>query len=476
MNGLIEILTNKQWMIAPDALHAYRKVIQTNLQGRISPGSFNKRKSFAAGYNSLEASDYLQTEDGDTYGVSSIARLDRPFVNVIMIAGPVTRNGGGCSYGSIEHRDMIMAAADNPHCHGHVIYLDTPGGSSNARCDYLQAIEYARSKGQPVYAFIDGLCASAGMFVAAMCDKRFYMHPRNEIGCIGTMAAFYTMKDGSHNDFTDETFHEIYDPESFDKNKWYRDIANDGDTQLLVEELAFLSAEFRDYVKSRCPNVEEEHLHGKIFSAEEVKGILVDEQSTFEEVIAICFETGAANMQTVSAPEGDGNGSENRYQNVAVACGVAALAVDSEGTFLTIDLLAALSQRLKDDEITIGELTTARDEALALRDVDEKGHQREIETLNLSHSEEIAKINEQHAVEKDTLKVQLDEASQKIADRDATIADLTNEASRTSDVSPANNGTGATAPVIATMPAYDSTLSPLENQRIRNEWKRKHNI
>ena len=116
------------------------------------------------------------------------------------------------------------------------------------------------------------------------------MHPKDGVGCIGVMGAFYTEADGSTNKFTNETYHEIYDPESYDKNREFRDIANDGNTEKFVAELAELGVEFRRDVKKACPKAKKEHLHGKIFTAEEANGILVDGQSTFLDCIKRCFD------------------------------------------------------------------------------------------------------------------------------------------------------------------------------------------
>ena len=76
---------------------------------------------------------------------------------MLTVDGPITRNGGGCSYGSIDHRNMMINAANHPLCRGHIFIINTPGGSAWAKNDYEQAINYARSQGQPVIAFVDGL-------------------------------------------------------------------------------------------------------------------------------------------------------------------------------------------------------------------------------------------------------------------------------------------------------------------------------
>ena len=298
MKGLYEILTEKKWMISPDFVHGIRKALEQNLNAH----TLYERPAPTCGFVTVKAADgsiyypeeYQISEDGKKvrgqWALEDENEQTFPFVSVLTVDGPITRNGGGCSYGSIDHRNMMINAANHPLCRGHIFIINTPGGSAWAKNDYEQAINYARSLGQPVIAFIDGMCASAGMYLASLCDERYYMHPKDEIGCIGVMASFYTQADGSKNQFTDETYHELYDPESFDKNREFRDIANDGDSEKLVKELAELGVQFRADVKKTCPAAKDEHLHGKVFDAEEVKGILMDDQSDFFSCVKRCFD------------------------------------------------------------------------------------------------------------------------------------------------------------------------------------------
>lgn len=314
MKGLYEILTEKKWMISPDFVHGIRKALEQNLNAH----AIYERPAPTCGFVTVKAADgsiyypeeYQISEDGkQVRGQWALDDNDNaqnfPFVSVLTVDGPITRNGGGCSYGSIDHRNMMINAANHPLCRGHIFIINTPGGSAWAKNDYEQAINYARSQGQPVIAFIDGLCASAGMYLASLCDERYYMHPKDEIGCIGVMASFYTQADGSKNQFTDETYHELYDPESFDKNREFRDIANDGDSEKLVKELAELGVQFRADVKKACPAAKDEHLHGKVFNAEDVKGILMDDQSDFLSCVKRCFDLYNGVAQPISRESSD---------------------------------------------------------------------------------------------------------------------------------------------------------------------------
>lgn len=206
------------------------------------------------------------------------------FIDVIDLTASVTRNGGWCSAGSIEHRDQMIFASQFPNCIGHLFVVDTPGGSAYSKNDYQQGIEAARNAGQPVIVWIDGMCASAGVAASVQCDEIYVQHPNCEVGCIGTMAAFYTLADGKEDE-EGYVYHELYDPESFEKNKEFRELANNNNPDPLLQELAQDGAEFRALVKANRPAVKEEMLHGKMYRASDLYGILVDGQKSYMECI-----------------------------------------------------------------------------------------------------------------------------------------------------------------------------------------------
>ena len=470
MKGLFEILTEKKWMVSPDFVHGIRKSLEHNLN---THAAFSKPEK-NCGYVTAVSADgsiyypeeYQISEDGKQVKPNWALDFEKeqtfPFVSVLTIDGPITRNGGGCSYGSIDHRDMMLRAANHPLCRGHVFVINTPGGSAWAKNDYEQAILYARSLGQPVIAFVDGMCASAGMYLASLCDERYYMHPKNEIGCIGVMAAFYTEADGSTNQFTNETYHELYDPESFDKNRAFRDIANDGKDEELVKELADLGVEFRADVKKACPNATDEHLHGKVFNAEDVKGILMDGQSSFMGVVQHAFELydGRAELinreQTVepqNEPENEPepekpeatntntNINMENYPLICSACGLQAgeIAVTEEGAYMNASLLDSLEAHMKEAEqkVTDAEQKATKAEN-ALAELQGKFDELSANVNAAKEAKEVAETalaeaNEAHSKELNDLNAQHTEALAKKDDelkalteaKDKEIADLT---------------------------------------------------
>ena len=480
MNGLLEILTNKQWMLHPDFLKAVRPMIQNNLNGHVALTLKDKRiaaRAYAStGFDIDERK--VSAKDGSTI-YSWRENANDPFISILYVDGPVTRNGGECTYGSVEHRDMMMEAADNPLCIGHVFYINTPGGSAWAKNDYQQAIDYAHERGQKVYAFVDGMCCSAGMYLAALCDERYYMHPKDQVGCIGVMATFYTIADGAHNQYDETTYHEIYDPESFEKNKEIRDIANDSDDKLLVEELTKLGVEFRADVKKACPKATDEHLHGKVFDAADVKGILMDAQSTLGDLFAkIIKDAAARGNQAAQAAQrqtifNNNNNPEinmaSNYQTVAKMMGVDELVVTNEGTHLDVSLLDTLQaniEALQAEAAKVSALTQQlEDSKKALADTT-ANFESQIASLNetISADAEAANANSETisnlTAELEGAKATLATAEQTIAERDQTIADLQAQVAELENAAddepnagetPKNNGEGAEARTVEVM-------------------------
>jgi ClpP class serine protease len=488
MKGLYEILTEKKWMISPDFVHGIRKALEQNLNAH----AVYERPAPTCGFVTVKAADgsiyypeeYQISEDGKKvrgqWALEDENEQTFPFVSVLTVDGPITRNGGGCSYGSIDHRNMMINAANHPLCRGHIFIINTPGGSAWAKNDYEQAINYARSQGQSVIAFIDGMCASAGMYLASLCDERYYMHPKDEIGCIGVMASFYTQADGSKNQFTDETYHELYDPESFDKNREFRDIANDGDSEKLVKELAELGVEFRADIKKACPAAKDEHLHGKVFDAEEVKGILMDDQSDFFSCVKRCFDlyNGAAEPIKRTQENHQHTNTKNQinmanYPKINAACGMQdgqQIEVKEEGAFMNAPLLDTLEAHLASQEQVVADAkqkaTTAEQsladlqakhdalaETIAQKDEEIKNLKEakakadeDIKALNDAKAkadEEKAKVDE----ELKTAQASLATAQQTIADKDAQIAELNENPGEepAQGAAPQNNGEGAKA-------------------------------
>jgi ClpP class serine protease len=274
------------WHIEYQAGKAYSAALRENFRNRTSGGQDSNeganellvlkaedRKKmerlhaadFFSGYRSdLMAPLFSKTvvaEDGWRGYWRGLDKEDR-VITLYSVTGAITRNGGGCSMGSISFRDSMIWAADQEQTIGHMVLIDSCGGSSFSSNDFAQGIDYARQKKQPVIALIDGDCCSAALHLAVMCDEVYYVHPKDRIGSIGTMAVFYTNKDGDQHSITQEIYHERYADISTEKNKMWREAA-DGNMQEIDDIISKDAREFAENVKRLRPKTPQEMLSGK---------------------------------------------------------------------------------------------------------------------------------------------------------------------------------------------------------------------
>lgn len=484
---LLELSTTKYWMMHPPMLNALRIGIQENIAGRIvlTAEQTIKRMAYAIGMtaNGEKLQFSMSSNDDEGNGCEPSEETNQ-FVAVLPVCGPITRNGDACSYGSIDFRDMMIQTSNHEECKGIIVYINSGGGSANAIPDYKYAIDYAHKQGKKVVALVDGDCYSAAMYLAVLCDEIYYVNVKDGFGSIGVYGGFYTIKSGEKNVYTNETWNEVYATQSYNKNEWYRK-ATDGDYSLLQSDLDALCEEFMSDVKAARPNVTDEHLHGATFDAKEVEGILNDGQSTLDDLVnRFLADSDAKPKNDVTATNTNTNINMENYPLICSACGLQAgeIAVTEEGAYMNASLLDSLEAHMKEAEqkVTDAEqkVTTAENALAELQGkFDElsaqvnaaneakavaenalaqakEAHSKELNDLNAQHTEAIAKKDDElkaltEAKEKAEIEFQgakdaLATAEQTIADKQAQLAALTNEAGEelNSGEAPENNGEG----------------------------------
>ncbi len=499
---LLEVSATREWMMHPPILNAIRMAMQENIAGRValSAEQVAKHQAYAIGMTADgDKSRFSMSASDEDAGRDPSERDDSKFVAVIPVCGPITRNGDACSYGSIDFRNIMMQTSDHEECKGIIVYINSGGGSAAAIPDYKYAIDYAHSKGQKVIAFVDGVCYSAAMYLAVLCDEIYYMNVKDGFGSIGVMGGFYTMLSGEKNAYTNETWNEIYATQSYEKNKWYRDAAK-GDYEELQKDLDETCEEFMADVKAHRPNVTDEHLHGATFEAKNVEGILNDGQSTLDEIVMrLLSEVAAKPSESTTATNTNTNINMEKYPLICNACGLQAgeIAVSEEGAYMNASLLDSLETHMKEAEQKVTDAeqkATAAENALAdlqgkfdelsanvnaaneAKEVAEtalaqanEAHSTELSDLNAQHTGAIAKKDNElkalaEAKDKEiaqltadktdaeanlqTAKDALATAEQTIADKQAQIAALTNETGDelNSGEAPENNGEGVKTP------------------------------
>lgn len=296
--SLLNILRTVSWDFRRDMAQGYANALRNAIELHIE-NDVEKREGFF-----LSKKGYTSKKDHQVHGANFMDKLmignihrienhlrwndeeladDDEIIDVVCIDGPVTRDGGGCSYGSKDWRDQVIYANTIPQVIGHIFVINTPGGEAACRNDYDLMIADCRKNNKPTVTFVDGMDCSSGVNLSCRTDRTIVMNPKDEFGCIGSMAAFWATPDGA-KDIDGSRYIEIVGNESPDKNGWYRDAAN-GDYEKLQALIDKDTNEFHQTVRENRPLVEDWMLTGETFKAEELMPGLVDEIGDFNRAI-----------------------------------------------------------------------------------------------------------------------------------------------------------------------------------------------
>lgn len=457
-----EIMSTRFWDFYPESLHSYRNVVLDNLA---SHRPFRKdeerddRPYILSSKSGFTEKTYIGNPNWINYD-----RLDPEdtVIAVIDVQGPILRNGDACSYGSKEHKDIIMRAADDDHTIGFIIEMDSPGGSSSSKYDYQMALEYARSKGKKIVGHIDGMACSAGYALMALCDEIYFTNPHDIVGCIGTMCAMYTLKDGDVNAITNERYAEIYAEGSPYKNKEYRDAAS-GNYDALQADLNKLCNDFQQMVRDRRPKIKEDQLTGHTYEAGEVMGTMVDGQGTFEFCVNRIQElagqkrntsqssssrkdtSASTEAQETKQPETLNSGEDKpvkdnstqtneqttmakNYPFIMSAAGVNALVVDENNGFYSSetmnDNMEAFCKQATLDQSTLKSKLTEIDQLNQTINQMRTEHQKELDLLKQEHEKAMSSLKDSYQKEMDAKDDELKKTRKESEDKDAQIAEL----------------------------------------------------
>lgn len=307
--GLHEILATRLWDIHPMAYRGYRQRMEANLVGHIP---FVMEREVDEGPYMLSSREAFREKvyvgDADYVAWRNELDEDDRIINVVSVSGPITRGGGACSYGSKDVRDMMDELSGNTQVIGHIFSIDSPGGSADSKYDFEQGIAKAREAGQKTIACIDGHACSAAYALASLCDEIYYTHPNNEVGCIGTMAAFSMNVSGDENAITRERYVEMYAEGSPYKNREFRELA-EGNYGPIMADLNRSAEDFKAMVRGMRPSVTDEQLLGDTYLAGSVEGTLVDGQKNLSQcvdrMLELCGYAQADGAQTLEDPNAE---------------------------------------------------------------------------------------------------------------------------------------------------------------------------
>ena len=177
---LSDIVTSP-WAIIPEELQEMRQIYETHMKGeRIDITEFEARINEV-----VERPGYKIFQNG---------------IAVIEISGVLTKKTsffdrlffGTRSTNDI--RNIFNNAINDLQVDSILLYVDSPGGNVDGTQELARTIYGARGK-KPIYAFSDGMIASAAYWISSAADKIYISGDTTEVGSIGVVAI--------HTDFSE---------------------------------------------------------------------------------------------------------------------------------------------------------------------------------------------------------------------------------------------------------------------------------
>ena len=120
-------------------------------------------------------------------GVRKVLSKNAPVVLKLNIDGMI----GGESLNSRSVNEILVESRENTlkgdRVKAILLAINSPGGTVNdADGIYRAILNYKKQHNVPVYAYVDGLCASGGMYIASAADK-IYSTDTSLIGSVGVL-------------------------------------------------------------------------------------------------------------------------------------------------------------------------------------------------------------------------------------------------------------------------------------------------
>lgn len=217
-------------------------------------------------------------------------------ISLIKLDGPITKNGGDSHYGTVDLARKLRTFDASDKIIGHIIQIESGGGSSNAVDEMKDAIQAAK---KPVVVFCDGIMASAALYIGSYADYIYSHRESDRIGSIGALIELQGFKKIDEDKQTGERYVRIYADQSTEKNNEFEAAINDLNFKPIIENILNPSAEqFINDMKVNRPNTTPDQLTGKMFKASEVVGTLIDQIGTFEDAVNKVIELSTFNLIT----------------------------------------------------------------------------------------------------------------------------------------------------------------------------------
>lgn len=221
----------------------------------------------------------------DTYDLNNTDSFEG--IGIINLNGPITKNGGMSSNGTVEMSNVMLQMANDNRVKGFLINTDSGGGSSAAVQVMVDAINQVKAT-KPVFALIDkgGMAGSAAYGIISACTAIYSQDGMNIVGSVGTMIQFSGKPHGNVDQDGEKTV-VLYATKSTAKNKAFEEAINNDNYEMLVNELLDpINENFINTVSSNRPQLQGTKFDdGHTVFSKDAVGTFIDGIASFDEVV-----------------------------------------------------------------------------------------------------------------------------------------------------------------------------------------------
>lgn len=285
----------------------------------------------------------LQTVERSTLSFSKwdgFNNAPKGSIAIIPVSGALMKNDQSCGpMGMNSIGDIIKEADSNSNIDGIILKIDSPGGSVDGTAALSDIVSSTK---KPIIAFADGLVASAALWVASSANEIIAASNKTQIGSIGVLLSFADIQPALEK--AGIVFHQIVADQSKDKTKFWEDIKAGNYDSLKKEVLNPLADDFISHMKSSRGGIQEKHLTGKLYFAQDVVGSLVDSIGNLDYAIARM-------NNLIENVKSNHNSINMKLDKINSTIG-AELQFGDEGAFLNAEQLEAIETALNTEETT----------------------------------------------------------------------------------------------------------------------------
>lgn len=280
--GIIKALSSGCWLMQPEAALLYEAVVTRLINGEnVQFNHAHSLKSTEAQKLNRQAKAVYTGEMVDPR-FTDFSKAVPGSISVIPLQGVVMKEDYCGDPGITTLQKWMQEAEANANIIGHLLFVDSPGGSASGVEDFAAFIKQCK---KPVVAYVDGMAASAGYWIASAASEIICSEKLCTLGSIGAFSTFYDTRKRYEMDGVRKI--EVYAPQSGMKNKMFRDIVDGDTTGYATRFLQPLVADFITAVKNNRSNkaqkMNDAVFAGEIFNAtESIENGLADDIAPFK--------------------------------------------------------------------------------------------------------------------------------------------------------------------------------------------------